>query len=1280
MRKKVLMINVLFLLITGTMTGQDFRPGTQAAGLLDGKQTMVDYSTGTFHYRIPLFELETGGYKLPVTLGYTAKPIRDAVPAGSFGYNWTLEAGGAVTRIVRGGIADDDTWGFAKKGLATTGAEDVRKVNLREKDGEADIFVATYGGRKISFLVRSNNSGYYAEPLEKTMVKIEVLPDGSYGISGFRILDEQGDLYVFEYHEYTESVYKTTSVSTNDIRDKAHISSWYLTRIELANKEVIYFSYSRAGEEIFQEEIKTEYNYGRQVKNLNFELREYREDFKNAISNAFKAINSWHRQQVQIKINEFDKIINMDDIQGNFFNSNTYFFIRTKLLGTNVLYGDIGNCSLELQRLITSCINYYGAMSQAGQYLTRANNYLFNALSRGLKLTNTGTSTSFTGYKTSRVFLRHIRVKNRELIFEYNGYHKLNRITSYDQFMNLSQVCDFVYESNFLNKVEFKGKDGKSGHRYSFSYYPEINSHIGRDYWGYRNGSSSQTDYYINREAAKYGMIQTITSPLRGTIHVDYESNQANWILTGLIAPYGGLRIKQMITDNSYGQKDTIRYHYPYIGTSVYSKTSWTDVIQYNGFSDEIFKNRIENEGNAFLYTGNTGLYYNYVQEEHVGEGWNTYLFYTEQGIRNGMDVFKFWLCGLPLARAVYDRDGNLLRIYKNTYFSEGITPNLLKWFKTHLPAFRYNSSLNQIKAYPYYLDRSKLSDKYSAQGTIELYNDRMKSLRVRPLEDIYKLYISPRLDGPLPRQNYTLKYGGYTALATQTEYHFSGKVSSTPSIEHLNGDLPAGAMVFSDIEYVYDNPVNSLLPNRVIRKQANGDKIMTLKRTVADFISGTSVAINMMQQNNILSPVVQEQEFFCRSNEMNWSLLREKVTEYDSVRQAGFVFYVPRQEHRYQGNEIKISSFPSRIGSLFIGSKQNYRKSLDIDYYYYYPCRITTPQGGIRFFYDGSPERIKLKVKDTDEKVGYISFVKNFSSNPNIDAIRKYWNKWNDPGKIFRKFYIYQLVLNPNEISVGLRMFMQTDKYKKFIEFLRLFEEVDFQSPMQERKNIVNMESIRHAVFETNFLDEFDQKFAIRDTVEVIWPKGRIVGYDFDFSNADRKQLISEVRKLENVLTPFKMYCMTKADTPDQDDLQLKGNLSPRKYTVMVCARPSGNTLQLSYSYKRGGTAVSGQMTDHVSCVLGKWQLLCFSIDLSTENALSDLRITIPGTKAAAVITPQYVEFQATAFDKEGQVFCRFDHSGNMERYEYDENGRIIATYDAEGYLLNEYKYNIVY
>ena len=80
-------------------SAQDIAPGQQAQGYLDDKNTTVDYATGIFHYKVPLYTLGDGGFSLPVSLDYTAKGVKTEDRPGLIGYNWTLNTGGVVTRL-----------------------------------------------------------------------------------------------------------------------------------------------------------------------------------------------------------------------------------------------------------------------------------------------------------------------------------------------------------------------------------------------------------------------------------------------------------------------------------------------------------------------------------------------------------------------------------------------------------------------------------------------------------------------------------------------------------------------------------------------------------------------------------------------------------------------------------------------------------------------------------------------------------------------------------------------------------------------------------------------------------------------------------------------------------------------------------------------------------------------------------------------------------------------------------------------------------------------------
>lgn len=134
-------------------SAQDIAPGQQAQGYLDDKNTTVDYATGIFHYKVPLYTLGDGGFSLPVSLDYTAKGVKTEDRPGLIGYNWTLNTGGVVTRTIRGGIADETSFYgylyYLRQSDAVPLTEDAKRVNRHQRDGESDIFTAVFNGQSV---------------------------------------------------------------------------------------------------------------------------------------------------------------------------------------------------------------------------------------------------------------------------------------------------------------------------------------------------------------------------------------------------------------------------------------------------------------------------------------------------------------------------------------------------------------------------------------------------------------------------------------------------------------------------------------------------------------------------------------------------------------------------------------------------------------------------------------------------------------------------------------------------------------------------------------------------------------------------------------------------------------------------------------------------------------------------------------------------------------------------------------------------------------------------
>src|SRR5438093_2364448 len=67
----------------------------------------VNLFNGTPNISIPLYEINVGELKVPITLTYNASGIRVNDIPSNVGTGWSLNAGGAITRKVMGGMPDE---------------------------------------------------------------------------------------------------------------------------------------------------------------------------------------------------------------------------------------------------------------------------------------------------------------------------------------------------------------------------------------------------------------------------------------------------------------------------------------------------------------------------------------------------------------------------------------------------------------------------------------------------------------------------------------------------------------------------------------------------------------------------------------------------------------------------------------------------------------------------------------------------------------------------------------------------------------------------------------------------------------------------------------------------------------------------------------------------------------------------------------------------------------------------------------------------------------------
>ncbi|TKG83462.1 hypothetical protein EYV94_28985, partial [Puteibacter caeruleilacunae] len=98
---KVLLISIV--LFANFALAQDvptvIPPLPEAASMIKYGDIPISHYTGTANINIPLFTIEEGGYTLPISLSYHSRGIKVEEIASRVGLGWTLNYGGAITRM-----------------------------------------------------------------------------------------------------------------------------------------------------------------------------------------------------------------------------------------------------------------------------------------------------------------------------------------------------------------------------------------------------------------------------------------------------------------------------------------------------------------------------------------------------------------------------------------------------------------------------------------------------------------------------------------------------------------------------------------------------------------------------------------------------------------------------------------------------------------------------------------------------------------------------------------------------------------------------------------------------------------------------------------------------------------------------------------------------------------------------------------------------------------------------------------------------------------------------
>lgn len=510
--KKLLFLFVLNLgMLAGMEAGAQSLPSTPSAesmGLIRSIQTPVDLSTGVPQIQVPLYNVESFGIQVPVSLNYHASGLRVEDRPGIVGMGWRLSAGGKITRIVKGypDGSRERMWGktpdqlgpllFDNLPVEQWKDEPLRNVyaNYDGVDTEPDLFYFEIPGRSGMFVFDAQG---VAHTIPYQNIEITWHDRGGRAQEGhFLIKDEQGTVYTFgnadSSRESTSSTYTNGNYQRQYEDDGGifgkdrwefiselpetveYTSTWHLNSIESATGNSVAFSYV-AGD---TEERTSKIAYYQQDQNLNH--KEYERTSQTTTNTFFLSSIVWDAGELR-------------------FQKSKPFTTAAQLLYS---------------------IAFYPKGRTTPQKTTRF---------------------SYEEEIYGRTYLNEIKD-----VFSDNTQQSVALFSYYDYLLSLPDYDSRDYDSwGYFNQKTLLANE----------YYDRDFSHF--PYTDYGVPLSERANRDPNLEATRSQTLQSIRYPTGGSVEYIYELNKNT---SG--ADIGGLRIKEIKQKDRGRTVSTIKYEY----------------------------------------------------------------------------------------------------------------------------------------------------------------------------------------------------------------------------------------------------------------------------------------------------------------------------------------------------------------------------------------------------------------------------------------------------------------------------------------------------------------------------------------------------------------------------------------------------------------------------------------------------------------------------------------------------------------------------------------------
>lgn len=502
-------------------------PSPNASSLAMYSDYPVSYYTGIPEISIPIYEINVDGFKLPISLSYHSSGIKVGQEASWVGLGWTLNAGGCISRTIRGTDdfnRDGGSWGssYIQNGFVTApDIDDLSKyiisaypTPLYINDSEPDIFYITLPNYSDKFIINKSQGPVFFNANRKLKMNYALK-----NAEQFIVYDTDGTKYYFSAYEECTSYSGNGSMNImfnnadtdgsvldenqnyvqslyTDVIPNHYISSWYLSKIITPHNREINFIYD------IESYVSPTMESCHRQKILQYSIQSYQCLDANTWGDVVNGFTKYNRTK------QFYNNLRLSKIQWDngyiTFNASA----REDEIGI-VSDGDIAPKKLDK-------ISIYNSNNESIKSFGFSYDYFNNTIDKG----------------------------------KYNYLFKRLKLTGLNEISAKSTIIlpytFSYYEGDFpkknSNNVDFWGYN--NGANYGLDYYPKVK---------YNNTSYSGVDKSSNYSFLVIGSLMGINYPTGGFSRFTYEENEfipdifdKDYYLTG---KGGGLRISSISTN-----------------------------------------------------------------------------------------------------------------------------------------------------------------------------------------------------------------------------------------------------------------------------------------------------------------------------------------------------------------------------------------------------------------------------------------------------------------------------------------------------------------------------------------------------------------------------------------------------------------------------------------------------------------------------------------------------------------------------------------------------------